>query len=62
MSYWSAIGQHFAKILLALFVICGILTYKNKIFDSFLLIIDSTMSELKNNLYNAVGDNILFTY
>jgi signal peptidase I len=30
MSYWSAIGQHFAKILLALFVICGILWILDK--------------------------------
>ena len=30
MSYWSVIGQHFAKVLMALFVICGILWILDK--------------------------------
>ena len=30
MSYWAAIGQHFAKVLMASFVICGILWVLDK--------------------------------
>jgi signal peptidase I len=30
MSYWAAIGQHFAKVLMASFVICGILWILDK--------------------------------
>ncbi len=32
MNYWAAIGQHFAKVLLALFVVCGVLWVLDKRF------------------------------